>query len=76
MKLKLFTLLTASLIMAVSGQDKVKKPIYSEPKVVTADTTIAASIAPILKRFDGEKYAPTQLVGDPDHYIIYFTASW
>jgi len=55
MKLKLFTLLTASLIMAVSGQDKVKKPIYSEPKVVTADTTIA---------------------GDPDHYIIYFTASW
>ncbi len=88
MKYKLFTLLAASFTMVVSGQDtKEKAPEADAKKEATADaktedakevaaSAVAKSIAPVIQKFDGEKYAATKLAGNPDYYIMYFTASW
>ncbi len=37
---------------------------------------ITASIAPVVKVFDGNSYVDTEINGNPDYYIIYFSASW
>ena len=63
MKYKLLALLAASLTLLSCGQDK-------------QGSSVADSIAPVVQKFDGEKYTATEIAGNPDYYILYFTASW
>jgi hypothetical protein len=70
MKIKLLTLLVASFTMIACGQDK------KEETATDATSKIAVSIAPVAKKFDGDKYIDTKITGEPDYYIMYFTASW
>lgn len=37
---------------------------------------VSESLAPVVQRFDGQKYAATELSHDTDYFIVYFTASW
>ena len=85
MKLKLFALLAASFTMVASGQEtKEKAPTGDMPKggggcdiIGNAGASkVAKSIASVVQKFDGKKYAPTKIAGNPDYYIMYFTASW
>lgn len=75
MKYKLITLLAASFSMVASGQETkaVEDATGKEVKVATnnlATSKVATSTAPVLKKFEGEKYAPTKLMGDPDYFIL------
>jgi hypothetical protein len=78
MKYKLFALLAASFTMVASGQETKEAPAKEEAKTdeVVAASKVAASIGPVVQKFEGEKYVPTKLAGNPDYYIMYFTASW
>lgn len=48
----------------------------SSGEVGVATSVVAKSIASVIQKFDGEEYVSTQLTGDPDYFIMYFTASW
>jgi|TARA_B110000879_G_scaffold27857_1_gene37913 hypothetical protein len=79
MKYKLFALLAASFTMVASGQETKEAPAEATKEDVSKEVVVskvAASIAPVVQKFEGEKYVPTKLAGNPDYYIIYFTASW
>ena len=39
-------------------------------------TSVAESIAPVVKIFDGTEYVDTKLEKNPEYFIMYFTASW
>jgi thiol-disulfide isomerase/thioredoxin len=63
MKIRLLTLIAIAFMLVSCGKKK-------------SGTDIAASIAPVVKVFDGTEYVDTKLEGNPDYYIIYFSASW
>lgn len=86
MKYKLLALLAASLTMSANAQDKTKTPekavqpavdeTSTTEKEQNAKSTVIKSIAPVVKKFDGKKYSETEIKGNPDYFILYFTASW
>jgi hypothetical protein len=79
MKYKSFALLAASFTMVASGQETKEAPAEAAKEDVSKEVVaykVAASIAPVVQKFEGEKYVPTKLTGNPDYYIMYFTASW
>lgn len=77
MKYKLFALLAASFTMVACGQDKKEDaPKGADDSATVATSKVAKSIAPVVQKFDGKKYAAGKIAGNPDYYIVYFTASW
>lgn len=81
MKYKLFTLLVASFTMVACGPKESeaasKENNTSETATAEAPTSaVGKGLAPVVQKFNGEKYTPTQVAGNPDYYILYFTASW
>jgi hypothetical protein len=63
MKMKLLAIFVMSFMVFSCGKK-------------SGESSVAKNIAPVLQKFDGEKYVPTELDGDPDYFIMYFTASW
>ena len=79
MKYKLIALLAASLMVVSCGKSKKNAAAEGNTNpdnTVTATSKVGTSIASVVQRFEGEEYVPTQIAGDPDYFIMYFTASW
>ncbi len=63
--------------MVACGQDKKEDtPKGDTGSAKVATSKVAKSLAPVVQKFDGKKYAPAKIAGNPDYYIVYFTASW
>ena len=72
--------LIAAVVMTSSCKRK-KRPDTSDTgssssEAGVATSIVAKSIAPVVQKFNGDEYVPTKLTGNPDYYIMYFTASW
>ena len=79
MKYKLIALLAASLMVTSCGKSKKDTGAEgdtSPDKTATNTSKVGTSIAAVVQRFNGEEYVPDQITGDPDYFIMYFTASW
>jgi predicted small lipoprotein YifL len=80
MKYKLFALLATLFTMVACGQDKKEAApegdADSATTTATATSKVGKSISPVVQKFGEKKYAATTIAGNPDYYIMYFTASW